>query len=375
MRVLIAGYGNIGKAVHALIKSVNKTSVTSIEICDKDIHGITVQQWLDSNHDKVDTVLNLTGHGSESILAYCQKYGLNYIDTGFDLADDDPRNLAAAFQEFRSTPVNITALVGFGMNPGIIEYIYHRAAPQKPHIAIELEYDTASWCKKEIFNTWSPLYYFMEAVNYSPYFYRKDEKVCFLSSAGIDIEIPLKVDGTNRIFNLIPHEEIVTMGASNKYCEFCAFFYQAPVAIQSFLKNNGNTLDCETVKKIPVPGNGLEGEDISGMLIDDGSAYLTYHFTKFSHAKCLADFKDVNNKGISATALQVASGVYIAIESLPYIGPGIYTMTDIAQRISPYIEKALNEINLPLEFRKFHVDEIKWDRNIVKDLMNQPSLD
>ena len=91
MRILIAGYGNTGRAVDTLIKNSAKTSISSIELCDTKIHGITVQEWIIDKHSKIDTVINLTGEPSENILSLCWKYKLDYIDTGLDMREDDLR--------------------------------------------------------------------------------------------------------------------------------------------------------------------------------------------------------------------------------------------------------------------------------------------
>jgi len=368
MNILIAGYGNIGKALHSLLGQVKTTTVDSIYICDKELDGITAQEWIKKQGKKIHAVVNLTGQPSEELLSVCQQHHLNYIDTGLDLTENDTRTLATAFQELRESSIDITALVGFGMNPGIIEYIYHCCAPNRPHSAIELEYDTASWIgKNEVFNTWSPLFYFKEAVDYTPYFYKKDNGINYLSYPGIYADVSFSIDGVDRTFNLIPHEEIMTMGRANQYCRSCAFLYQAPRAMQKFVQENHSHVTLSQIKQIPVPKSNLQGEDIIGMLIDDNSSYLQYCFNRTSHSETLSN----GTQRINATNWQVACGVYLALELLPLLKKGVYTMTDIAPRFSTEIEKHLRSIHFSLESRKFEKESLRWDDNIMDSLSNR----
>ena len=359
-----------------MIAKARSTKVSTVYISDEKIDGIKAQEWITNCWQKIDTVINLTGEPTDHIFSLCKKYNLDYIDTAFELLEDDDRTLDAEFQRLRLSKCDVKALIGFGMNPGLIEYIYFQSAPNKKHIAIELEYDTAAYNKTGVFNTWSPASYFLESIIYKPYFYKKTDPVNFLSFPAILNEVKLQVDGKERNFNVTPHEEVVTMGTSNRLCEYCAFLYQAPVTMQQFMKNR--FLDCakpkicaKDMENILTPGDGIIGNDIIGMMTYSGNEYLTYTFNNSSHSECSNKIRDRYNNGVNATSWQVACGVFAALEILDLVQAGIYTMSDISKKYSSIVEKVLSGLQFDLERKEFHKDEIKL--NSILDIFRNSS--
>ncbi|MCL5036446.1 MAG: hypothetical protein M1269_04925 [Chloroflexi bacterium] len=368
MNILIAGFGNIGRAIDSLLRNSKSTKVSSIYLCDNKFHGITVQEWIKKYYNKINLVINLTGEPTDKILSLCQEYNLDYIDTCIELSDNDSRTLATAFQEIRSTKSNVKALIGFGMNPGIIEYIYSMSMPKTRHIAVEFEYDTATLKGDQVFNTWSPTSYYLESIIEPPFFYSKKHQIYYLPSPGAKIEALLNIDGIKRIFHLIPHEELISIGDSNRYCELCAFFYQPPLSIQEFIKDNLYNINFQKVKNILPPTSEIFGEDTVGIIIDSGNKHLSYHFNKASHSECIRTFKDRDNKGVNATSWQVACGIFVALELISFVDPGIYTMSNLATKFSSQIEKILSELNFYIDYREFDSQKIGWENinNIIQ---------
>ncbi len=364
MRVLIAGYGNIGRAVEALINKVQPAVVSKITICDRHLQGLTVQQWLANWHETVDVVVNVTGAPLGSIFALCQRYHLDYIDTGMELGSGEYRTLGEAFRDFRKVKSDIRALIGFGMNPGLIEYIYYLSALKRKHVAIELEYDTASWVGGDLFNTWRPESFCQEATVEQPFWVRRGQ-LQLLPPPGLKLEVGLTVDGVERTFHLIPHEEIAVMSSSQEHCQLCAFLYQAPLAMERFLKINWGRMDAQALKKIPTPGDGLVGHDNIGMLISDEGKKLVYYYNRGDHAACSNYYHDREGRGINATSWQVACGVYVALKILPLLPPRVYCMTDLAAKYSDYIERGLSELNFELKRREFDPQGLQWP-NLLK---------
>jgi hypothetical protein len=244
----------------------------------------------------------------------------------------------------------------------LIEFIYYICSPNKQHVAIEVEYDTATWKEEKVFNTWSPASLLKESLLYKPFFYSKDSWIRTMPFPSIEIESELNIDGIVRRFNLVPHEEVISMGQSNDMCKVCAFLYQPPVAIQSFLRQNRYTIDLIDIKQVPTPTDGICGTDTIGMLIHSDDDFLTYHFNCASHLTYSRNFRDRDNKGVNATNWQVACGVYVGIEILPYVKPGVYTMSDLAKTLSSRIERELADLGFLIENREFHSQEIGWEK-------------
>ncbi|GEM_PF-1212629 len=367
MRVLLAGYGNTGRAIDALIVSYPAMSVSSVHICDKKIHGITAQEWLRDRHQLVDVVINLTGESPWELLSLCERYRLDYIDSAIDMPENAVRNVETCYQALRSRSHDNRILVGFGMNPGLVEYIYHTAKPDTLHTAIELEYDTAWRPQPGVFSTWSPQAYFYEAIAFAPYYYTRKSQHAFCHPPAIELDTHLSLDSVARRFNVLPHAEVVSMGKSSALCEACAFLYQPPVTMQEFMKANWSRLDATSVQDIPTPGDGLQGCDTVGMLIHTGASRTPYFYNSASHALCSHRFKDRYDRGVNGTCWQVACGLCVALQLLSHLRPGAYNMTDVAASWSRQIRRVLIDIGFAIERRDYDVDELPW-RNIASVL-------
>ncbi|UQZ89846.1 hypothetical protein C4J81_11745 [Deltaproteobacteria bacterium Smac51] len=335
MNVLIAGYGGIGKAIHALIKAQPLEWINEIYIAEI-ATGISAQEMIRQKKDVLDLVINVTTDYGDTILKLCRDHKIHYLDTGLENAGDIIDLLAAP------APSETVNLFGFGMNPGLIEFMYRRQDVSGKHSVIEIEHDTAEF-PDAVFGTWSPQMYYSEAVEEPPFAYVNGEMLeIFRSDQGPDME--LEIEGHQpRKYLWIPHEEIYSMGSSNDECQFAGYLYSAPEMIQSLAiecrKSGGKFPD------LPVR-HRLKGSDTIGLLLLDESGGATYVYNRASHQQCYDSFQ------VNATCWQVACGIYSGLSVLDKLAPGNYTMSTIPQSLLGCIDTQLKMLGFDISIQQ-----------------------
>ena len=335
MNILIAGYGGIGMAVHALLKDLPFDWANGVLIADiKD--GTSGQAMIRDQHERIDLVLNLTTDDAASIRNLCRYYDIHYLDTGLDMARDIV-DLLPGPDTRRSVH-----LLGFGMNPGLIEFMYRRERPGGRHSALMLEKDTAE--RGSIpFATWSPQIYYSEAM-VEPPFVCVDGELADLAfgpsrpSVRLEMENLLPEDD----YLWVPHEELFSIAANNPDCEFAGYLYSAPNLIQDL------AIECRAsgrdFPEVPVR-HDLRGCDTIGLLLTGETEPSRYVYNTAYHQQCYRRF------GINGTAWQVACGVCAGLYLAPRLAPGSYTMSTLPENYLPLVEHCLERLDFIINNR------------------------
>ena len=351
MNILIAGHGNIGRAILSLLEEHPIKSIENIHVSEL-INGHEAISDITKLKGHLDVVINVTSHDYRYILPSCEKYDIHYIDTGFNLSSDIV-DVLSVMENDKSRRIKMW---GVGMNPGLIEYMYRRQNIDKSHVAIEFETDTAMASHSEyIFHTWSPECYFIEAGIEQPYaFVDGNMQLIARNEAGADMEIYF--DGENRKYLWIPHEELYSMAKSNPYCKVCAFLYSAPQKAQEQAilsrKNEG------LIHEIPVL-HDISGYDSVGILIYDEDKQLTYVYNKADHQECYKKYS------VNGTCWQVACGVYTALTLIPYLELGGYTFSTIPADLFSVIDHTLEKIDFRIQTSKNAISESEFLNKII----------
>ena len=335
MNILIAGYGGIGMAVHTLLKALPFDWVNDVLIADiKD--GTSGQAMIRDQHERIDLVLNVTTDDAASIRELCRHYDIHYLDTGLDMARDIV-DLLPGPDTRRSVH-----LLGFGMNPGLIEFMYRRERPSGRHNALMLEKDTAE--RGSIpFATWSPQIYYSEAM-VEPPFVCVDGELADIAfgpsrpSVRLEMEDLLPEDD----YLWVPHEELFSIAANNPDCEFAGYLYSAPNLIQDL------AIECRAsgrdFPELPVH-HDLRGCDTVGLLLTGETEPSRYVYNTADHQQCFRCF------GINGTAWQVACGVCAGLYLTPRLPSGSYTMSTLPEDYLPLVEHCLERLDFIINSR------------------------
>ena len=345
--VLVAGYGNIGKALEK-ISQYHGLDYKFVFI-DHNLN-CSIEEYLRSRYDGCEGVLiNLTGAPSREIMVMCDERKINYIDTGIEVDTvNGEKDVIGAFEAFKSSQINTKAIIGAGMNPGIIEVIYRKYKPDYPHAVIEVEVDTAKsiGSDKTLFNTWCSYSLYSEFCLDDSFLYHG--KVKSLNKCAKELVIDETFCGETVRFNIVPHEEIISMAQSSEHCSLSAFLYSPPVKITDYLINTANEVIQREINDVSVFDN-ISGRDCIGILICDTENLQSpshYYFNCADHQKCFEKY------GVNGTNWQVACGVLAALNVIDSLEAGKpYTMTDIADKHYQSIIEFLTTLGFHISYK------------------------
>lgn len=370
MNILLAGHGSIGRAFEAIYRDLAEPH--DLTVCDLR-NGQNCLDLIRDRNRHWDLIVNLTGMMTADILPVCLERSIDYIDAAFEdesiEVDEnrDPDEYYRHYQEMiRLRPQGSRAMFGFGMNPGIIEHIYFSHKPDRPHIAIELEYDSAEK-GDAVFCTWSPSSYFLESVRAAKIITTQDHPYKnFASVLKNRLPIRLTADGKLRDFCVIPHEESFYVMKNSPDCQAFAFLYQAPIKCQQFLQSRIGKLTPEEVcSAVPVL-HDVSGQDSVGMLFYDYSDNLYWVRNRGDHQTVFRKF------GCNATCWQTACGVFLAYRLIRLLQPGeAVTMSDISRRFRPEIDSILRELDFRIERTDHAVDPAEFQSAVLSWLLPQ----
>ena len=372
MNILLAGHGSIGRAFEAIYRERGESN--PLTICDLR-NGQNCLDLIRDPNRHWDLVINLTGMMTEDILPVCLERGVDYIDAAFEDESievgeqDDPAEYYRHYQQLMSLkPERSRVMFGFGMNPGLIEYMYFTHKPAGKHIAVELEYDSAEK-DDEVFCTWSPVSYYLESVRAAKIITTRDHPYQNFASVLKDrLPIRLTADGKLRDFCVIPHEESFYVMKNSPECEAFAFLYQAPLNCQRFLQSRPGGFTPEEVAAVPVL-HDVRGIDSVGMLFYDYTSDLRWIRNRGDHQRICRKF------GCNATCWQTACGVFTAYRLIEKLKPGeVVTMSDLALRFRKEIESILAELDFRIECDHFAVDRMEFEAQVLSWLTPRLSV-
>lgn len=363
-RILLAGYGNIAKAFEKILREQEPEGSFSLGVCEL-TDGNDIMKFLPQHINDYDLIINTSLADSIELSKMCIDYGMDYIDAGVvegpEQIDSTPSEFMSLIKEMTTWGTHSHVMLGFGINPGILEHIYQKHKPRGKHYAFELEHDDSVSFQHELFCTWSPFMYAEEAVY--------TEKVVVTPQGFQIVDEQLNTDGGTMTLNYhcgqrhyLPmfHEELLSMQLSCPDLLGVAYLYQAPVNIQNFFLSNRANLSNDQILSIPVPQD-LQGEDHVGMLFWDTKERL--YWVK----NVTANQTTWQRYGINAVCWQTGVGVWIAYRLLDFVNTDHpHTMTELSQLMPDAIDGLLQQVGFTLEIEElpFSVEEFK--KNIMR---------
>lgn len=357
MRFFLMGYGSIAKTLMSIINDLGEEY--DIVTCDLKEDGIRGQDIIERDHDKFDAVINLTDEYVLPIIELCDKYGLKYLDAGYE---DENSVFVKNFLKYSTSDQENVHLFGFGMNPGLVEYMpFVVEQPDKDYIACVFETDLpvpTEEDKDKLYATWCPTTYYDESVVLDA-FVSTENEVCKYISREDRYNIPLETkDGAYDYF-IIPHEEVFNIQTRDPKCKASAFVFHAPQVFQDFVLSYDGDDGMEVAAKIPV-NNNITGTESVGILLYDGSDNVRYIVNCSDHGECCDRYKH------NATCFQTACGVYVGMQLLSMVPDGTtWTFTKASQYYTKEIGAMLDKLGFKIDIIDNYLPKEQFEERIL----------
>lgn len=288
-------------------------------------------------------VIDVSWADTIEMVECCNKLGVHYINSALEnTAVDQDESLYGfplterydRFEAKKKTFTNTRAIIGSGMNPGVVQWMAIKLLkdnPGNPPIACYIFEHDSSFYKdknliqpKTLYTSWSVECFLDEAILSYPMFVRHHLAHYFYDDV---YATEFKVKAGNKEFYgcLMPHEEVLTLG--EQYDFEIGFIYRVNEHTTKLIRDNLDDVDAlwDWNQKLIDPADGeVEGEDLVGVLLvyNDKEIYM-YNSMKSS---------DIFQKyKTSATYFQVACGIYAGTASLilDKIPLGVYYVDEL----------------------------------------------
>ncbi|MET3197015.1 S-adenosylmethionine decarboxylase related protein [Bacillus sp. OAE603] len=326
---------------------------------------------IDSN---TSLVIDVSRADSVEMLRCCNELGIKYVNTALEseIVDEDEsikngfplKERLRIFEENKRKFKNTSAIIGSGMNPGIVQWmaldLMNRHPSEKPQACYIVEHDDSFYenpsvaQKDTIYTTWSPVCFLEEAVTSFPMFVKQDIPI-FLYENVYSVEFKVTLGDKQFYGCLMPHEEVFIIG--KLFNLESGFLYRVNEHTTNLIRENLNNIDqiMDFDKKLLDPSTApLTGEDLVGvLLVYEDKERFVYNVMNNEYA-----FK---NYGTNATYLQVACGVYAGVTSL---------FLDSITKGAYFVDELLLETKSKYgTYLKYHMPHFIYGENATSDGM------
>ena len=292
---------------------------------------------------KTTLVIDVSWADTVELLQCCDEMGIRYINTALEntMVDENEElegftllERYRIFQENRGRFKHVKAIIGSGMNPGVVQWMalemIRQAPDETPLGCYVIEHDNSFYKdrslvrKKTIYTTWAPECFLDEAILNYPMF-MKQHTPLFLYNEVYELEFKVTLGNKQFYGCLMPHEEVITLGKA--FDMETGFIYRVNEHTTDLLRDslgNSNELWNWDHKVLDPADAELEGEDLVGVLLvyPDKEKYM---YNVMSNKTIFSQYKT------NATYFQVACGVYggVAALLLDDIPNGVYFVDEL----------------------------------------------
>lgn len=288
-------------------------------------------------------VVDLSWADTIHVMTCCDELGIAYVNTALENKEVDEKpeldgftliERSIRFEEARDSFTRLRAVVGSGMNPGVVQWMAYKLMQMYPGeqptgcYIVERDstfYSDRSLAESEtIYSTWSADCFLDEAILNYPMIV-SNETPLFLYYQPYELEFNVTLGDIGFKGCLMPHEESITL--ARLYGVESGFIYQVNDVTTAAIRAHLNDPDVlwDWKHKVLDPEDGaLSGEDLVGVLLvyKDKERYM-YNVS--------ASETIFPMYGTNATYWQVACGVYGAVSTLllDEIDPGVYWVDEL----------------------------------------------
>jgi homospermidine synthase len=300
-------------------------------------------------------VIDVSWADTIEMLKCCNELGVHYINTALEntMVDEDESlygfPLTERYQRFEDCKgafTNTKAIIGSGMNPGVVQWmaikLMKETPEDRPLACYIIEHDNSFFTNKEIiepktiYTSWSVECFLDEAILSYPMFVRHHLEH-YLYEDVYALEYKVKLGNKEFYGCLMPHEEVISLG--KLYDMEIGFIYRVNEYTTELIQNNLSDVDklWDWKQRVIDPSVGdVEGEDLVGVLL----VYNDYEKYIFNSMKSSEIFPEYSS---NATYFQVACGIYAGLASLllDTIPLGIYYVDELLLNTKNKYEKYL----------------------------------
>ncbi|NIK69049.1 saccharopine dehydrogenase NADP-binding domain-containing protein [Paenibacillus sp. BK033] len=292
---------------------------------------------------KTKVVIDVSWADTVEMLQCCDELGVMYINTALENAMVDEKEELEGFtlleryrifEENRGRFTHTKAIIGSGMNPGVVQWMVLEMMKQVPDElplgCFIVEQDDSFYAdpskakKKTVYSTWSPECFLDEAILNYPMF-MKQHMPMFLYHEVYELEFKVSLGGKQFYGCLMPHEEVITLGKA--FDMELGFIYRVndhtTDTIKANLANANDLWNWKHQVLDPLDGE-LTGSDLVGVLLvyKDKERYM---YNVMSNKEVFDEYRT------NATYFQVACGIYGALSTLLLddIPDGVYFVDEL----------------------------------------------
>lgn len=288
-------------------------------------------------------VIDVSWADTVEMLQCCDEMGVHYVNSALEnTMVDENEDLEGftllerylIFDENRDRFTNIKAIIGSGMNPGVVQWMalemMKQSPGEKPLGCYVVEHDSSFYAdrslvqEKTVYSTWSPECFMDEALLNYPMF-MKQHAPLVLYNYVYELEFKVRLGDKQFYGCLMPHEEVITLGKA--FDMETGFIYRVSEYVTDLIRANlGNPDDLwEWNHKVLDPADGeLDGEDLVGVLLvyKDKERFM---YNVMSSKSIFPQYRT------NATYFQVACGIYGGLSALLLddIPQGVYFVDEL----------------------------------------------
>ena len=271
-------------------------------------------------------VIDVSWADTIEMVRCCNQLGILYVNSALENAyiDENEKLYAGftlieriyAFEKQKDTFTNTTAIIGSGMNPGVVQWmaleLLKESSTEKPIGMYIVEYDSSFFKDKNkaekdvLYTTWSPVCFLDEAIDSYPMLMQHATPL-FLYEEVYSLRFKVQLGDKQFEGCLMPHEEVYTL--CQLYDVEGGFLYRVNDHTTTLITTHLDEVDelwNYDMKVLNPLEEEMIGEDLVGVLLvyPDKECYM---YNVMTNQSVFSQYKT------NATYFQVACGIYASL--------------------------------------------------------------
>ncbi|WP_243525584.1 saccharopine dehydrogenase NADP-binding domain-containing protein [Bacillus pseudomycoides] len=288
-------------------------------------------------------VIDVSGADTLSILRCCNELGISYINSALENAQVDLDDSLKGFQlterytrfeKEKSNFTNTRAIIGSGMNPGVVQWmvvqLMKEQPEKKPRACYIVEHDYSFLADQSLikpntlYASWAVERFLDEAILSYPMYVSHHRPIYFYEDVYAS-EYKVRLGEKEFYGSLMPHEEVLILGKT--FDMEVGFLYRINEYTTDLIRKNLDDVDklWNWNRKVFNPAEDeIAGADLVGVLLvyEDNEKYM---YNVMNSSEIFQKYKT------NATYFQVGCGIYAGLSSLllDIFSPGAYYVEEL----------------------------------------------